>query len=67
MYSPLVGSTFVELPDKLKNSRKGLINIKSIDNKCFLWCHIRHLYLMSKNPQRITKEDKKLVSSLNYE
>ena len=67
MYNPLVGSTFVELPDKLKNSQKGLINIKNNDNKCFLWCHIRHLNLMSKISQRITKEDKKLVSSLNYE
>ena len=34
--SPLIGSTFVELPDKLKNSKKGLINIKNNDNKCFL-------------------------------
>ena len=65
MYSPLVGSKFVELPDKLKNSKNFLININ--DNKCLLWCHIRHLNLMSKNPQRITKEDKKLVSSVNYE
>ena len=40
-----------------------MINIKNNDNKCFLWCHIRHLNLMSKNPQRITKEDKKLVGS----
>ena len=62
MYSP-----FVELPDKLKKSRKSLINIKNNDNKYFLWCDIRHLNLMSKNPQRITKEDKKLASSLNYE
>ena len=29
MYSPLVGSTFVELPVKLNNSKKGLINIKN--------------------------------------
>ena len=42
MYSPLVGSTFVELPDKLKKSKQGLINIKNNENKCFLWCHIRH-------------------------
>ena len=45
MYSLLFGSTFVELPDKLKNSKKGLVNIKSSDNKCFLWCHTRHLNL----------------------
>ena len=42
-YSPLIGSTYIELPNELKNSRKGLINIQNDDNKCFLWCHIRHL------------------------
>ena len=43
IYSLLSGSTYIELPVKLKNPMKGLINIKSNDNKCFLWCHIRHL------------------------
>ena len=37
-----------------KNPMKGLINIKNNDNKCFLWCHIRHLNLVERNPQRIT-------------
>ena len=37
-YSPLIGNTYTELPDKLKNPIKGLINIKNNDNKCFLWC-----------------------------
>ena len=45
MYSPLIGS-FVELPNELKNPKKGLINIKSNDNKCFLWRHVRHLNLI---------------------
>ena len=40
-YSPLSGITYVKLPDKLKNLVKSLINIKNIDNKCFLWYHIR--------------------------
>ena len=44
-----------------------MINIQNNDNKCFLWCHVRHLNLIDKNPQRITKEDKELVSKLNYE
>ena len=35
-YSPLVGSTYIELPNELKNPMKGLINIKNNDNKCFL-------------------------------
>ena len=32
VYSPSVGSSFVELPNKLKNSKKVLINIKNNDN-----------------------------------
>ena len=35
IYSPLIGSTYIKLPDKLKNPMKGLINIKNNDNKCF--------------------------------
>ena len=69
-YSPLIGSTYTELPDELKNSRKRLINIQNDVNKCFLWCHVRHLNLIDKNLQRMTKKDKELVSlvsKLNYE
>ena len=66
-HSPLIGSTYIELPDKLKNPIKGLINIKSNDNKCFLWCHIRHLNSVKIHLQRITKEDKKMINDFNYE
>ena len=38
---------------------KGLINIKNNDNKCFLWCHIRHLNPLKTHPERITKADNK--------
>ena len=48
MYSPLIGSSFVELPNELKNPKKALINIKNNDNKCFLWYHVRHLNLIKK-------------------
>ena len=58
-YSPLMESTYIEFPDKLKNPMKGLIHIKSNDNKYFLWCHIRNLDLMKRHPERITKVDKK--------
>ena len=43
VYSPLIGSTYIELPSGLKNPIKGPINIKNNDNKCFLWFHIRNL------------------------
>ena len=42
-YKPLNGSSYIELPIKLQNSAKGLINIKNKDNECFRWCHVRHL------------------------
>ena len=67
MYSPLTGSTYIELPDKLKHSKKDLINIKSNGSECFLWCDIRHLNPLNKNSQKITKEDKKLINDLDYE
>ena len=66
-YSSLIGSTYIELPDKLKNPMKGLINIKNNDNKCFFWCHIRHLNLVKTHPERITKEDKSMINDLDYE
>ena len=67
VYSTLIGSTYTELPNELKHSRKGLTNIQNNDNKCFLRCHIRHLNLVNKNPSRITKKDKELASKHNYE
>ena len=54
-YSPLIESTYIELPNELKHPKKGLINIQNDHNKCVLWCHIRHLNLIDKNPQRIRK------------
>ena len=66
-YSPFIGSTYMELPNELKISKKGLINLPYNDNKCFLWCHIRHLNLVDKNPQSITKEDTEFVNKLTYE
>ena len=67
IYTPLSGSTYIELPDKLKNPMKGLINIKNNDNKCFLWCHIRHLNPLKIHPERITKVDKNMINDLDYE
>ena len=32
-----------------------------------MWCHIRHINPVKIYPERITREDKKLVSSLNYD
>ena len=51
IYRQLAGSSNIELPIELKHPRKGLINIKNNDQKCFLWCHVRHI-----NPSKMTKK-----------
>ena len=63
-YRPLSGSSYMNLPVELKSPRKGLINIKNKDQKCFLWCHVRHINPSKEHPERITKEDKKLVKHI---
>ena len=35
-YRPLAGSSYIDLPIESKHPRKGLINIKNKDQKCFL-------------------------------
>ena len=66
-YTPLHGSNYIKLPTELKNPKKGLINIWNKDDECFRWCHIRHLNPQTEHPERIKKEDKKMVNELNYD
>ena len=65
-YTPLNGSIYIKLPSELNNHKKGLINLKNNDNKCFRWCHIRHLNPQDTNPQRIKKTDKEYINQLDY-
>ena len=65
-YRPLSGSSYMDLPVELKSPRKGLINIKNKDEKCFLWCHVRHINPSKQHPERIRKIDKKLVQHITY-
>ena len=46
IFSPLLACSYIELSNKLKNSLKGLINIKNNANKCFLWCYENMLFVM---------------------
>ena len=66
-YRPLPGSSYVKLPAELRSPKKGLINIKNKVQKCFLWCHVRHINRVKIHPERITQEDKKLVNDLDYD
>ena len=54
-YKSLVGDSYIYLPIELSNPRKGLINIKNNDQKCFLWCHVRHVNPIEEQPERIKK------------
>ena len=65
-YQPMHGSSYIQLPPELRNSAKGLINLKNDDTECFRWCHIRYLNPQNKDPQRIKKSDKAYLEKLDY-
>ena len=65
-YEPSSGSSYIQLPEKLRHHMKGLINIKNKDYKCFLWCHVRLINPTNSHPERINKKDKKIAAKLNY-
>ena len=44
-----------------------MINIKNNNQKCFLWCHVRHVNPIEEQPGRIKKTDRRIASNLNYE
>ena len=47
-YEPMKGSSYIPLPDWISN-KKAIINIQNKNEKCFLWCILRYLYLIDKN------------------
>ena len=64
-YKPLKGSSYIKLPEDLRNPRKGLVNIKNIDDECFRWCHLANMFPADKDPQRVTKYIKH-IHKLDY-
>ena len=65
-YLPLRGNSYLPLPEELRHPMKGLINLKNTDDKCFMWCHNRHLNPQKKNPQKITGLDRESAKKLDY-
>ena len=55
------------MPIELKHPKKGLINIKNNDQKCFLWCHVRHINPLKEHPERIKNVDREITCSPNYD
>ena len=66
-YRPLIGSSYVKLRVELRSTKKVLISIKNNDQKCFLWCHVRHINPIKIHPERITQKDKELVNDFDYD
>ena len=63
-YRSLSGSSYMDLPVELKSPRKGLINIKNKDKKCFLWCHLDILIFQINIQKEFKKLTKKLLKNL---
>ena len=49
-YRPLLLNSYIDLPIELRSPKKGLINIKNKDQKCFLWCHVRDINPSKEHP-----------------
>ena len=56
----------MKLPVELRSPKKELINIKN-NQKCFLWCNIRHINQVKIHPERIKQKDEELVNNFYYE
>ena len=44
-----------------------MINIKNNNQKCFLWCHVRHINPLKEHPEKITKNDREIACNLTYD
>ena len=64
-FNPLKGSSYIELPDNIKN-KKAVINIKNEDDKCFAYCVARAMNMKDNHPERVDKELKKEVGKLHF-
>lgn len=53
-YSPLQGSSFIELPHQIK-IKNACVNVKNDDEACFAWAIIAALHPADRDPQRVNK------------
>ena len=64
-YTPLRGSSYIDLPEKIKN-KQCCVNVQNFkDNKCFLWSILFSLYPKKLNPHRLSAY-KKYENELNF-
>ena len=65
-YTPLKGSSYLDLPDKLK-SKKAIVNVKNNDNECLKWALLSALHPIDhgSHPDRVSKY-KQYENELNF-
>ena len=61
-FNPMKRSSYIPLPDWISN-KKAMVTIQNKDEKCFLWCILRHLHPTEKDGTRLT-DLKKYENSL---
>ena len=62
-FNPTKGTSYIDLPSWIKD-KKAIINLQIKDDKCFLWCILRHLHPKELHAERI-KDLEKYEFSLN--
>ena len=51
-YTPVKGSSYIPLPNKLK-AKKAIININNSDNKCFMWSILAGIHPAKQTAERL--------------
>ena len=69
-WDPINAGSYIELPNHLK-SKKAIINMKNVDDKCFMWCVLRALNPKTVHPERRdndlkSKQDKINMKGIRY-
>ena len=65
-WDPINAGSYIELPPALKN-KNAIINMKNQDEECFKWCVLRALNPKNKNAERVDKDLKSKVNTLNIQ
>ena len=64
-YTPLAGSSYIEVPKELVG-KHAIINVKNIkDNECFKWAVTTAVFPRKKNMQRLNEEMRRDAARLN--
>ena len=66
-YTPLAGSSYIEVPKELAG-KHAIINVKNVkDNECFKWAVTSAAFPRKKNMQRLNGEMRENAERLNWE